>query len=113
MMNNKLYVLWTSDNEVTSEKMVLMYVANAKINKWWDHITLIIWGASNTLIAESEMIREKIKSAQHAGVHVSACKACADQLGTTQLLLDLGVEVKYWGENLTQILKDNEKLLTI
>ena len=55
----------------------------------------------------------KDKAAIHAGVKFSACKACAEQLGTTEKLLEMGVEVKYWGEGLTEILKENEKLITI
>jgi len=43
----------------------------------------------------------------HAGVKVSACKACADQLGMTETLHSLGIEVKYWGQGLTDILQDD------
>ena len=46
-------------------------------------------------------------------MHVSACKGCADQLGVTSILEDLGIEIMYWGEPLTEILKTDEKLLTI
>jgi hypothetical protein len=48
-----------------------------------------------------------------AGVHVTACKACADQLGVTEKLEKLDIEVKYWGTPLTELLVNNEKLLTI
>jgi hypothetical protein len=48
-----------------------------------------------------------------AGVHITACKACADQLGVTETLERLDIEVKYWGLPLTEILKNNEYLLTI
>ena len=48
-----------------------------------------------------------------AGVHVTACIACADQLGVTQTLKDLGIEVISWGVPLTDILNKDEKLLTI
>ncbi len=47
------------------------------------------------------------------GVKFSACKACARQLGVISELEKLGVEVKYWGEPLTQILKSSKKLLTV
>jgi hypothetical protein len=36
-----------------------------------------------------------------------------DQLGITAELEKLGIEVKYWGEPLTAILQNGEKLLTI
>jgi hypothetical protein len=37
----------------------------------------------------------KIELTQKAGVQFSACKACADQLGVTESLKDLGVEAAY------------------
>lgn len=47
------------------------------------------------------------------GVIVTACKACADQLGVRSELKSLGIEVKYWGTGLTEILKSEDKLLTV
>ena len=112
-MKEKLYVLWTNGNKTTSESMVLMYVTNAMKYKWWDEITVIIWGEPNNLIKDSESIRNQIKKAKEFGVEFSACKACAENVGTVDLLTEFGVEVKYWGVGLTEILKDNERLLTI
>ena len=39
------------------------------------------------------------------GVHITACKASTDQLGVTEDLEKLNIEIKYWGEPLTEILK--------
>ena len=108
-----LYMLWTNDNPVTAEKMVFMYSPNAMLRGWWEAVTLIVWGAPAKLAAEDPAIREKIRTAKEAGVHVTACKACADQLGVTQALEDQGIEVIYWGDPLTRILKNDEKLITI
>jgi hypothetical protein len=47
------------------------------------------------------------------GVKVTACKACADSLGVTKSLRDQGIEVKYWGQGLTEILKSKANLLTV
>jgi hypothetical protein len=46
-------------------------------------------------------------------VNVEACKACADNYGVSQILLKAGITVRYWGELLTELLKSNEKLITI
>jgi hypothetical protein len=108
-----LYVLWTNDNPVTAEKMVFMYTINSLIHGWWEKVTLIIWGAPAKLVSEDVTIQKKIKEALDAGVHITACKACADQLGVTETLEKLGIEVKYWGQPLTQILKNHESLLTV
>ena len=108
-----LYVLWTSDNLITAEKMVFMYTVNALAHGWWEHVTLILWGATARLVNDNTDIQEQIKKAQDAGVHVTACKACADQLGVTKTLEKLNIEVKYWGVPLTEVLKNGERLLTI
>jgi len=113
MQKTHLYVLWTNDNPVTAEKMVFMYTINSLIHGWWEKVTLIVWGAPTKLVSEDAHIQNKIKEALEAGVHVTACKACADQLGVTETLKQLGIEVKYWGMPLTEILKNKEHLLTI
>ena len=111
--SNRLYILWTNADILTSDKMVMMYATNSMLKQWWNVVTVIIWGATAKLVAENDLIQSKIKIAQHAGVQFSACKACADQLGVTDTLVDLGIEVLYWGEGLTDILKNEEKLITI
>ena len=108
-----LYVLWTNDNLVTAEKMIFMYTVNSLVKGWWEKVTLIIWGASAKLVGEDVTIQKMIKKALEAGVHITACKACAGQLGVTETLEKLNIEVKYWGGPLTEILKNDETLLTI
>ncbi|MGD9826356.1 DsrE family protein [Desulfobacter sp.] len=109
----KLNILWTNDNLITSEKMVFMYAINAKRKEWWDDVTIIIWGAPAKLVSNDKKIQDLINEAQSEGVHITACKACTDQLGVTKILEGLNIEIKYWGETLTQILKSEEKLITI
>ena len=108
-----LYVLWTNDNPITAEKMVFRYSVNSLIRGWWEKVTLIVWGASTKLVSEDENIQKLVKEALEKGVHITACKACADELGVTETLEKLKIEVKYWGIPLTEILTNEEKLLTI
>jgi hypothetical protein len=114
-MNKKthLYVLWTNGDPITAEKMVFMYAINSLIRGWWQKVTLIIWGAPAKLVSEDINIQKKVKEALDAGVHITACKACADQLGVTKALEELKIEVIYWGAPLTEILASEERLLTI
>jgi hypothetical protein len=114
MSNGKhLYVLWTNDNPMTAEKMVFMYTINALKHGWWEKVTLIIWGATAKLVSEDVNMQMKVKEAMDAGVFITACKACTDQLGVTKILENLNIEVKYWGAPLTDILTSKEPLLTI
>lgn len=110
---NHLYVLWTNQDVTTAEKMVFMYTINSLRHGWWENVTLIVWGATTKLVAENREIQQHIRKALDTGVHVTACKACADQLGVTETLKELNIEVIYWGEPLTKILKNNESLLTV
>ncbi len=110
---DRLYVLWTSADPITAEKMVFMYTVNALKRGWWEDVTVIVWGGATKLVSENEAIQQKVKEALEAGVDISACKACADQLGASDTLEKLGIEVKYWGVPLTEILKEGETLLTV
>lgn len=108
-----LYVLWTSADLITAENMVFMYATNSIIHGWWEKVTLIIWGASTKLTAQNDNIQKLIHDAQVAGVHITACKACADQMGVVSELKKLNIEIKYWGVPLTDLLKNKANLLTI
>ncbi len=112
-MEKKLTVLWTNADPNTAHHMVFMYAINSLKHEWWDKVTVVIWGSTAKVAAEDEGIRDKIKMAMHQGVHVSACKACADQFGVAQNLKDLGVEVMYWGKPLTELIQNREYMLTI
>lgn len=111
--STKLYILWTTSEVETFDEMIFMYAFNAKKYGWWDEITVVIWGASARLAGEDELVQLKIKEMVEGGVKVEACKACADDLGVSAKLESLGVEVKYWGQPLTRVLKSGAKLITI
>ncbi|MGC9400122.1 MAG: DsrE family protein [Anaerolineae bacterium] len=72
-----------------------------------------IWGATAQLVSENDTIQALIRQAQEVGVTVTACKACADQLGVTEDLEALGIDVQYLGIALTNLLKSDEALLTV
>ena len=112
-MEDHLYILWTNADPITAEKMVFMYGRNAKVRGWWSEVTLIIWGATAKLCAEDEAVRFGLAEMKADGVHLAACKACADQLGVTESLERMGVEVTHWGEKLTRLLKAGERILTV
>jgi hypothetical protein len=111
--SNHLYILWTSADAITADKMVFMYGLNSLKRQWWDRVTIIVWGAAAKLAAENPDIQDAIKELLQAGVSFSACKACADQLGVSDVLEGLGIEVKFWGEPLTQLLKSKATLLSV
>ena len=112
-MNDKLTILWTNGDPNTAHHMVFMYAINSLMRGWWQEVTIVIWGAPAKLVAEDESIQENIKIAQHQGVKISACVACATQFGVVENLKSQGIEVIPWGQPLTEIIKNKEHLITI
>ena len=108
-----LYVVWTNADPVTAEHMVMMYTTNSMLNGWWDHVTVIIWGATQKLILENEALQTKMQIAKHAGVEFSACISCARNLGVIEQLNDMGIKTIRWGEKLSHIMQEGKHLLTV
>ena len=108
----KLFVIWSSGDREVATKMVFMYTLNAKLKGWWNDISLIVWGPSAKLVSEDKGLQAGIKKIKEAGVELMACKACSDIYGVSDTLEKLGIDVKYMGEPLTQILKGNDKIIT-
>ena len=92
--------------------MVYMYTYNAKKQGWWDEILFIIWEPSSKLLSVDLELQAEIKKMMEAGVNVKACKACADLYGVSDKLEALGIEVKYMGVPLTDMLKQGWASLT-
>ncbi len=110
--SSKLMVLWTSGDREVALKMVFMYTLNAKKQGWWDEIRFVIWGPSSKLLSEDTELQQAVKQMKETGVELQACKACADMYGVSDKLTSLGVEVKYMGVPLTEMLKSGWTSLT-
>ena len=109
---NELVVLWTSGDREVALKMVFMYTFNSKAKGWWENVCLIVWGPSSKLLSEDKELQEYVGRMIEAGIDVVACKACTDNYGISDAIEKLGIEVKYMGQPLTHMLKQNTKLIT-
>ena len=110
---SSLLVLWTTGERESALQMALMYGLNAKLHDWWDEVTLLIWGASQSLVVEDAEVKDKVAEMGYAGVRVVACRKCAENLGLKDQLTELGCEVFYVGELLTDWLKSGRAILTV
>lgn len=110
---NKLNILWTTTNRETITHMISMYAVNALKMGLWDEVSIIIWGASAKLLGEDEDLQKEVIAMMEKGVQIGACRACSDNLGVTETIEKLGIDVKYMGVQLTEILKQDGKLLSI
>ncbi len=112
MDKTKLAVVWSSSDPEVAHKVCFMYTHNAKLRGWFDEVTLIVWGPSARLLTEDTALQEKIKAMAADGVTLEACLACADSYGVSDKLRALGVDVKYMGVPLSEMLQGNWKVLT-
>ena len=110
--DDKLVVVWTSDDPYVAERVALMYTHAAKTAGWFSEVTLIIWGPSAKLSAENIKVQEKLEAMQNDGVVIEACIVCANEYGVTDALKNLGFVVKGMGNPLTGYLKSGAKVLT-
>jgi hypothetical protein len=110
--NDRLAVIWTSGDPEVAHRVCFMFTSNAKRQKWFDDVTLIVWGPSARLLAGDKDLQAKIRAMEGDGVRVQACLACADSYGVTEQLRKLGIDVKYMGKPLTDLLKGGWKVLT-
>jgi hypothetical protein len=109
---SKLLVIWTSGDREVALKVAFMYTLNSKTSKWWNEVCLVVWGPSSKLLSEDRELQDYVKKMEAAGVIVQACKACADMYGVSDTLSKMGIDVKYMGKPLTDMLKSGWVNLT-
>ena len=80
-MNDKLNILWTTDNKDTIFNMLAMYTLNSKKRGWWQEVNVILWGASVKLAAQDTQVQTEILEMLQTGVTVEACQDCCERFG--------------------------------
>lgn len=110
--NEKLVVIWSSADREVAKEMTFLYAFNSKKKGWWEDVTLIIWGPSGNLLSQDFELQEYITRIKELGIKLEACKKCSDNYGISKKLEELGVDVKYMGEPLTEYLKEGRKVIT-
>ena len=115
MLNEKkeLLVNWTTDNLATTMHMVALYTYHAKKLGWFDEVTLLVWGASQQLVATNKEVQEQMKMMEEVGVKVIACKKCAGESGVTEELQSCGIDVLGTGEILSDWLLEKKPFLSV
>jgi len=57
-------------------------------------------------------LQQELQKMKEMGIELLACKACADRYGVSEALQGMGIEVKYMGVGLTEMLKGGWTTLT-
>jgi len=110
--DDTLVVVWTSGDFEVAEKMVYMYVFNAKRAGWFDEIIFIVWGPSARLLTENEKLQEYLEKMKDEGIILEACVACANMYGVADDLRGMGIDVKGMGSVLSDYLKKGYRVMT-
>ena len=110
----KLLIVWKSSDETDIHNFVIPYVYNSKKHQWFSEVELLIWGASQERVINDTIIQQRVSNLIKNEIKVYACKMCSDKIGATDILKEIGVNVRYTGDLLSDRLKDKEyEVITI
>lgn len=112
-MDDRLTILWTNADPITAEMMVFMYAEGSLEYSFWKEVEIIIWGSTAKLVAEDKHIQKRLLEIKDKGVKFRGCISCARELNVVQELTELGITLEPMGQPLTQIIKENKKLITV
>lgn len=112
-MNNTAKILWTTNNKETAMNMICLYAHNAKLKGWIENVQILIWGASQELVAKDTEVQEKIRQMIADGVEVIACQKCAENLGVVDTLKSCDMKIYYTGELLSSWVKSGESIISV
>ena len=112
MVKNKLLIVWSSADEEVAKKLVLLYGSVILPRSYWDEATIMIWGPSARLLAQTKELQDKVKTIMSTGVKFNACVVCTDEYGVSEELQNLGIELTHTGEMLTNALQNDYKVIT-
>ena len=113
MSNSNLFIIISSADPYVIKDVALMYGPNAPKYGWMDEVVLIFWGSTQKSILENKDLGDYVKElVGREHLKIMACKACSDGYGVSEKLEELGITVKYVGENVSNMLKQGWHSLT-
>lgn len=112
-IDQSVFIIWSSADPEVAHNIALMYGHNALSRGWWKRVRLIVWGPSARLVTEDDSIREKLQIMMQDGVEIWACRACADNYGVADQLESIGLDVRFVGQPVTEMLQQGWKQLAI
>lgn len=103
MESKVLIVLSTGEKEKALTG--LLYATNAMRNGWLSDVRLCFFGPFEKLLAEDEELQEWVRLASNYQKPV-ACKYIAENHGVQDKLTELGLDVEYVGEMVSNSIKE-------
>jgi len=104
-MADKVFVILSSQDREVLLEVGFTYPFNAVVNGWMEDVKIIFFGPSEKLVVHDLEVQSRLKEVLDAGIHVMACKWCADRMEIAEELEALGVEVVYVGSIMSDLMK--------
>ncbi len=82
-----------------------MYAVNALKHAWMEEVKLIFFGPAEALVIQDPLLQELIQEYQNEAGTAVACKFIADRDDHGDEISALGIEVKYVGELISNLIK--------
>ncbi len=83
----------------------LMYARNARENRWFDDVRIVLFGPFEHLIAEDKELHDLGLETFKVVARPVACKAFADQLKVSEALKELGCEIEQVGGIISECIR--------
>ncbi len=109
---HRVFIILSSVDTVVHNELSFKYAYNALKQGWMDQARVILWGSTEKIDAENKGFIEQVKLLIDSGVEVYACKSCSDNFGSSEKLSEIGIDVRYAGTFVTEMLKEGWYQLT-
>jgi hypothetical protein len=103
-LTDKLLVIVASGDK-DKALTALMYAKNAIKYDWIPEVRVVFFGPSQGLLVNDDDVAKSAAELAKYGPAL-ACKFISDAEGQSEKVSDLGIEVKYVGEEISQMVKD-------
>ena len=100
-MHKKILVI-ISTSDAGKARTGAMYALNALKEGWMDEVKLIFFGPAQNLLLDDKELQKQVKEYQEMENAVVACKFISDRDQKSEQLLEVGIQVEYVGEMISE-----------
>ena len=104
-MSNKVVVI-ISTGEAEKARTGVLYAVNALRQNWMESVALIFFGPAEALLLENSQLQAQVELFQEQRGEAVACQYIADNENLSSRLTALGVEVRYVGKLISDLIKE-------
>ena len=104
-MQNKIVVI-ISTSDAGKARTGAMYALNALKHGWMEEVKIILFGPAQDLLLADVELQNLIKEYQEIEEAVVACKFISDRDEKSEQLTEIGIQVEYVGEMISNYIHE-------